>query len=114
MFYITLRQAYSLAPAYASRISSRTVLFTAVTKNYLNTDKIRQIFGPEKVKNVWLATDVAKLEEKENQRQDAAMKLEAAETKLITMANAARLKALKKQKKKGRRSRKMPRYEGRR
>lgn len=58
--------------------------------------KIRQIFGPEKVKNVWLATDVKELDEKVNDRQDAAMKLEAAETKLITSANAARLKALKK------------------
>lgn len=97
IFYINLRQAYSLSPAYASRISSRTVLFTAVTEDYLNAEKIRQMFGREKVKNVWVSTDTSKLDELVTARDDAAMKLEAAETKLITLANAARLKALKKQ-----------------
>jgi hypothetical protein len=97
IFYINLRQAYALAPAYASRLSSRTVLFTAVTEDYLNRDKIRRMFGIEKVKNVWVATDTSKLEDLVKERDGAAMKLEAAETKLITLANGARLKALKKQ-----------------
>lgn len=85
-----------MSPAYANRLSSRTVLFTTVTPDYLEGNKIRQIFGPEKVKNVWIATDVKELDKKVNERQDAAMKLEAAETNLITMANANRLKAIKK------------------
>ncbi|CAK46603.1 hypothetical protein CBS63078_4879 [Aspergillus niger] len=97
LFYINLRHAYALAPAYASRLSSRTVLFTAVTEDYLSRDKIRQMFGPEKVKNVWLTTNTSELDDKVAERDDAAMKLEAAETKLIKLANAARLKALKKQ-----------------
>ncbi|KAL5355987.1 hypothetical protein BJX96DRAFT_91633 [Aspergillus floccosus] len=97
IFYINLRQAYALSPAYASRLSSRTVLFTAVTEKYLNRDKVRQMFGASKVKNVWIATDTSKLEEKVKERDAAAMKLEAAETKLIVLANKARLKALKKQ-----------------
>lgn len=96
IFYINLRQAYFYSPAYASRISSRTVLFTAVTENYLNKDKIRAMFGLDKVKNVWVATDTAELEEKVKERDGAAMKLEGAETKLIVMANQARNKALKK------------------
>ncbi|RHZ59427.1 putative DUF221 domain protein [Aspergillus thermomutatus] len=96
IFYINLRQAYSLSPAYASRLSSRTVLFTAVTEDYLNRDKIRRMFGIEKVKNVWIATDTSELEDKVKERDAAAMKLEAAETKLIKLANAARAKALKK------------------
>ncbi|GFF45705.1 uncharacterized protein RSN1 [Aspergillus udagawae] len=96
IFYINLRQAYSLAPAYASRLSSRTVLFTAVTEDYLNRDKIRKMFGIEKVKNVWIATDTSELEDKVKERDAAAMKLEAAETKLIKLANVARAKALKK------------------
>lgn len=87
-----------MSPAYANRLSSRTVLFTTVTDDYLSRDKIRQVFGPEKVKNVWLATDVSELDEKVAAREDAAMKLEAAETQLITMANANRHKALKKNK----------------
>lgn len=97
IFYINLRQAYFYAPAYASRISSRTVLFTAVTEDYLNKDKIRALFGAEKVKNVWITSDTKELEDKVKERDSAAMKLEGAETKLIVMANKARNKALKKQ-----------------
>lgn len=97
IFYINLRQAYLFAPSYANRMSSRTVLFTAVTEDYLNAEKIKQMFGREKVKNVWVASDTKELDELVNEREAAAMKLEAAETKLITLANGARLKALKKQ-----------------
>ncbi|KKK19363.1 DUF221 domain protein [Aspergillus rambellii] len=96
LFYINLRQAYSLSASYASRLSSRTVLFTAVTEDYLDREKIRRMFGEEKVKNVWLATDTSELEDKVEERDKAAMKLEGAETKLIRTANAARLKTLKK------------------
>ncbi|KAJ5951839.1 uncharacterized protein N7479_010252 [Penicillium vulpinum] len=97
LFYINLRQAYLYSPAYASRISSRTVLFTAVTQDLLNKDKLRTMFGREKVKNVWIATDTKELEDKVKERDSAAMKLEGAETKLIMLANKARNKALKKQ-----------------
>ncbi|CEJ58432.1 hypothetical protein PMG11_07087 [Penicillium brasilianum] len=97
LFYINLRQAYLYSPAYASRISSRTVLFTAVTQDYLSKEKILAMFGREKVKNVWLATDAAELEEKVKERDSAAMKLEGAETKLIKLANKARNKQLKKE-----------------
>ncbi|KAJ5619945.1 hypothetical protein N7510_003929 [Penicillium lagena] len=96
IFYINLRQAYFFSPAYASRISSRTVLFTTVTQDYLNKDKLRAMFGRDKVKNIWLATDTKELEEKVKQRDDAAMKLEGAEIKLIVQANKARTKALQK------------------
>ncbi|CBF89927.1 hypothetical protein AN0229.2 [Aspergillus nidulans FGSC A4] len=96
LFYINLRQAYSLSRSYASRLSSRTVLFTTVPEEYQSVEKIRFMFGANKVKNVWLTTDTAELAEKVNDRHAAAIKLEAAETKLIRMANAARLKALKK------------------
>ncbi|KAL1968016.1 hypothetical protein VTN77DRAFT_2433 [Rasamsonia byssochlamydoides] len=96
IYYINLRQAYALSPAYANRISSRTVLYTAVPKEYLSESKIRRLLGNDKVKNVWIATDTSKLEEKVKERDDAAMKLEGAEIALIKQANAARLKALKK------------------
>lgn len=97
IFYINLRQAYLFSPAYANRISSRTVLFTAVTSDLLNKEKVRTTFGRDKVKNVWIASDTKELEEKVKERDSAAMKLEGAETKLIVMANKARNKALKKQ-----------------
>lgn len=97
IFYINLRQAYQLSPAYASRLSSRTVLFTAVPRDYLNKERLLQMFGREKVKNVWIATDASKLEDKVQRREAAAMKLEEAEVKLIRQVNGTRLKALKKQ-----------------
>ncbi|KAJ6003652.1 hypothetical protein N7522_006344 [Penicillium canescens] len=97
IFYVNLRQAYLFSPAYASRISSRTVLFTAVTPDLLNKEKVRTMFGRDKVKNVWVASDTKELEKKVKERDSAAMKLEGAETKLIVMANKARNKVLKKQ-----------------
>jgi calcium permeable stress-gated cation channel len=47
IYFINLRQAYLLSPLYASRISSRTVLFQAVPNDYANEAKIRRMFGPE-------------------------------------------------------------------
>ncbi|KAI5291610.1 hypothetical protein KEM54_002887 [Ascosphaera aggregata] len=95
VFFINLRQAYFLSPLYASRISSRTVLFMAVPEEYRTTEKMKKIYGEDKVKNVWLVTNTKELDELVGERQAAAMKLEEAETSLIVKANAARLKALK-------------------
>ncbi len=95
IYYVNLRQAYLFSPLYASRLSSRTVLFTSVPEEYLNEGKIRRMFG-SKMKNIWIATDNAKLEELVQERDKVAMKLEGAETKLIKLANAARLKSMKK------------------
>lgn len=96
IFYINLRQAYAFSPAYANRISSRTVMFTSVPQDYLDEKKLRRMFGIDRVKNIWIATDTSDLDQKVKDRDSAAMKLEGAETKLIKKANAARLKALKK------------------
>ena len=95
IYYINLRQAYLLSPLYAHRLSSRTVLFQSVPAEYTNEHKIRRMFGDE-LKNVWVASETKELEDIVEQRTKAAMKLEAAETKLIKLANAARLKSLKK------------------
>jgi len=95
IYFINLRQAYFLSPLYAARISSKTVLFTAVPDDYLSEAKIRRMYGDDKVKNVWLATDTGELEKLVTERDKVAFKLEAAETKLIKLANAARIKALK-------------------
>ena len=94
IFYINLRQAYLMSPLYAERISSRTVLYTSVPDDYRNEAKLREMLGPE-VRRVWIVTDTKKLDEMVENRDKAAFKLEAAETKLITMANAARLKSTK-------------------
>lgn len=95
IYFINLRQAYLLSPLYANRISSRTVLFTSVPKDYLHEGKLRRMFGPQ-VKNLWIANDCAEIEKKVEERDNVAMKLEAAEIKLIKLANTNRLKAMKK------------------
>lgn len=56
---------------------------------------LRKTLGPA-VKRVWLAQDVEEVEEKVDERDMAAFKLEAAETKLIKSANANRMKEDKK------------------
>lgn len=48
------------------------------------------------MKNLWIANDCEKIEELVEERDKVAFKLEAAETKLIKLAGAARLKAMKK------------------
>jgi calcium permeable stress-gated cation channel len=95
LYYINTRQAYLLSPLYASRISSRTVLFTSVPTAYADEQKIRRMFG-DKLKNVWVARDTKELAKMVDERTKVAMKLEAAETQLIKAANDARLKAVKK------------------
>ncbi|PSK59217.1 hypothetical protein B9Z65_3541 [Elsinoe australis] len=95
IYYINLRQAYLLSPLYASRLSSRTVLFTSVPEEYTNETVLRRTLG-QSVKRVWVATDTKELDDLVEQREKAAMKLEAAETKLIRNANGARIKAEKK------------------
>ncbi|EQK99382.1 DUF221 domain-containing protein [Ophiocordyceps sinensis CO18] len=95
IFFINLRQAYMLTPHYARRISSRTVLFTAVPSDYLDESRIRQMFN-NSVRHVWIAGKADKLDELVEERDKVAMKLENAEVKLIKMANKARTKASKK------------------
>ena len=95
IFYINIRQAYLLSPLYATRMSARTVLFSSVPDEYLDSAMIQRLFG-RKMKNYWVATDCKELQKLVTERDKVAMKLEAAETKLIKTANNARLKSIKK------------------
>ncbi|EGE83114.2 DUF221 domain-containing protein [Blastomyces dermatitidis ATCC 18188] len=97
MFYATLRQAYFLSPLYASRISSRTVLFMAVPQTLLTKSKMAKVFG-KSIRRIWITTDCKKLDERVKERDELALKLESLETDLIKSANSARSKAMKKQK----------------
>ncbi|MCJ1314235.1 hypothetical protein MMC25_007915 [Agyrium rufum] len=96
VYYINLRQAYLLSPLYSNRISSRTVIFNSVPDAYLEDERIRRMFGRDKVKNLWVATDCKKMEKLVEERDKVAYKLEAAEVKLIKLANDNRMKAMKK------------------
>jgi hypothetical protein len=95
VFYINLRQAFLMNPGYARKLPSRTVLYTVVPDEYLTESRMRDILGST-VRRVWFPTDTKKLQELVDERTKAALKLEAAETKLIRTANENRLKAEKK------------------
>lgn len=97
IYFINLRQAYFLSPLYSARVSSRTVLFTSVPDELLSEAAIRHIYGDDRVRHVWLVTNTAELDDLVEDRMDAAMKLEGAETQLIRAANKARLDGIKKQ-----------------
>lgn len=94
LFYVNLRQAYLSSPAYADRISSRTVLFMSVPESYKSEKKLRQVFGDE-ISRIWITSDCRELQEKVNERDRLALQLEHAETTLVRSANALRLKAMK-------------------
>lgn len=93
IFYINLRQAYLMSPLYAERISAKTVLYTSVPDQYLDEAKLRTVLGSHVVR-VWIPTQTKELTKMVEERDKAAMKLEGAETKLITLANKARIKSL--------------------
>ncbi|KAK5165486.1 phosphate metabolism protein 7 [Saxophila tyrrhenica] len=95
IYFINLRQAYLLSPFYTSRMSSRTVLYSSVPDDYLDKARLRAMLGPQ-VRRIWFASETKELEEKVDERDKAAMKLEGAETKLIQTANGARIKSEKK------------------
>lgn len=95
IFYANLRQAFLLAPQYAKRISSRTVLFTSVPEEYQDEARIRQLFS-DSVKNVWLVGDTKDLDKLIEERDKTAMKLEKGEVKLLKLVNKARVAANKK------------------
>ncbi|KAJ5917558.1 hypothetical protein N7466_011112 [Penicillium verhagenii] len=63
----------------------------------MNESDLCCFLGQEKIKNVWFARDITDLEEKVKNRKEIALQLEAAETKLIRMANKAQNKTSKKE-----------------
>ncbi|KAI0406914.1 hypothetical protein F4802DRAFT_81242 [Xylaria palmicola] len=95
ILYVNLRQAFLLSPMYSNRISSRTVLFVSVPDYYLDKARLRKVFG-DSVRNIWIAGETKELDDLVKERDKIAMKLEKAEVKLLKLANAERLKAIKK------------------
>ena len=102
VYYINVRQAYLLLPGIASRLSSKTVLFTNVPTDFLTEARLRETF--ESIVHVWLPTDTNVLDDLVEDRDKTALKLEGAEVKLSKTANDKRLKAEKKEKKGGKKA----------
>ena len=95
IYFINLRQAYLVSPLYANRVSSRTVLFSAIPDEYLDEAILRQLLGEDVVLNVWIPRHVAKLINLVDERDSVAMKLENAEIQLIKNVNKAWRKQIK-------------------
>lgn len=85
-----MRQAYMLSPMYADRISARTVLITTIPVEYQTETALKRMF--DNVKRIWIATDCKKLSDLVEERDKIIIKLEAAEVKLIQLADKARRK----------------------
>lgn len=92
VYYTSLRQAVLSSPRYAKKLSSRTVLFQSVPRQYLVESEFSKLF--DGVRNVWIARGAGDLGSKVNERNNMAMKLEAAETAYLKTAvkNIAKLK----------------------
>lgn len=90
MYFNSLRQAVLSSPRYASKLSSRTVLFQTVPGEYLNEQEFGKLF--EGVKNIWIARTQGDLPKKVEEREKLAMTLESTEIAFLKKC----LKQLKK------------------
>ena len=75
-FYTSMRQAVLASPRYAKKLSSRTVLFQTVPKQYLSETEFSKLF--DGVKRVWIARGADNIEDLVSERESMAMQLESA------------------------------------
>lgn len=85
------RQEYLRRPEIASQVSQRTFLITAIPKEMLTVEKIKERFGPH-VETVWINRDYKDLQDLVDERNKDALTLEGAETKLIKTCNKKAIK----------------------
>lgn len=93
-FYNSLRIAAVALPHYASKRSSRTVLFRFVPDEMLDTKLFYKLF--DGIKRIYISRTTRKLDSLIIKRQNMVMALERAENKLLKMAMKRKLKAEKK------------------
>ena len=84
IYYINLRYAYYLTPRNAMRISSRTVLFTSVPRDWQNESWLRA--ESDQIEMIWISTDCKKLEKLVKERDATVAALEEAEVLLLSTA----------------------------
>jgi calcium permeable stress-gated cation channel len=80
------REEYLSRPNIACQIEQRTILLTAMPKDYTE-DKIKNVFPG--VDTVWINHKHKKLDKMVEEREKLSLKLEGAETKLIKKVNKA-------------------------
>lgn len=93
-YYTALRQAVLSSPRYASKLSSRTVLFQTVPDQFLDETEFKKLF--DDVKTVWIARASREITKAVEKRDKMAMKLENAENALLKTAIKLKQKAEKK------------------
>lgn len=82
---IGIRQAYFLDEVYASRLSSRTVLFMHAPHDACRSENLVQYFG-EEVERSWPVRDTGGLDQLIEQRNQSAFTLESAQMDLSVKA----------------------------
>jgi hypothetical protein len=102
--YIRVRQAYLTSPQHRLRASATTVLVTAIPKKWMTVEALDGLYDvfPGGIRNIWINRNFDDLSEKVHKAQEAALELEAAETKLIRLAKKNQLEKKKKDEKKAR------------
>ncbi|KAM0723363.1 hypothetical protein Q7P37_000349 [Cladosporium fusiforme] len=93
-YFMHLRQRFVMSPSEASRISTKTILFVNVPEEARSEGFLRKEFAH--VHSVWLVDIPDELADKVEERDKAATKLEAGETKLLKNFVKRRMKQKKK------------------
>ncbi|KAJ8075602.1 phosphate metabolism protein 7 [Marasmius tenuissimus] len=101
--FIVTRQRHLIDPDHGKTVQANTVLITGIPARYLTPIALRKTFNalPGGVKNVWINRNLKELPEIYERRMKACNKLEAAETKLLSIAAKTKLKEQKGKGKKG-------------
>ncbi|KAH9941598.1 uncharacterized protein BXZ73DRAFT_97988 [Epithele typhae] len=101
--FVTTRQRWLIDPVQASSAKASTVLITGVPRRYLTEAAISNLYShlPGGVAKVWLNRYLGDMPDLYDRRQNAAKKLESAETSLLNTAVKLRNKKVKAEVKKG-------------
>ena len=75
-YYVSFRQALQTTPLYDNLLSSRTVILTELSPDFVNDSEFQRLFP--QATNINFATDVKELIDLTNERRDNATKLENA------------------------------------
>ncbi|KAJ6488018.1 hypothetical protein C8R45DRAFT_902598 [Mycena sanguinolenta] len=93
--FVTTRQQFLVSPVHAKSVQANTVLITGIPARYLNPAALHAMFKdlPGGVKRIWVNRNLRTLPDIYDRRMAACGKLESAETKLLSIAAKAHLKA---------------------
>ncbi|KAJ7512679.1 hypothetical protein B0H11DRAFT_1897989 [Mycena galericulata] len=93
--FITTRQQFLISPVHAKSVQANTVLVTGIPARYLTPNALYELFKdlPGGVKRIWINRNLRTLPDVYDRRLAACGKLESAETKLLSIAAKAHLKA---------------------